>query len=148
MCDPTRPLSRYATDFKIHPRNICLIFRTLKWRHNECDGVSNQKTHDCLLNRLSRHRWEETSKLCVTGFCAGNSPVTGEFPTRRASNAENFPFDDVIMNNRNSVQPPPYKKNVGIYHRTLSPHTPLCWLCLGVERLLPTSSRDIRAKYQ
>ena len=25
----------------------------------------------------------------VTGLCAGNSPVTGEFPAQRASNAEN-----------------------------------------------------------
>ena len=29
--------------------------------------------------------------------CAGKSPVTGEFPTQTASNAEMFPFDDVIM---------------------------------------------------
>ena len=29
------------------------------------------------------------SKLRVTGLCAGNSPVTGEFPARRASNADN-----------------------------------------------------------
>ena len=29
------------------------------------------------------------SKLRVTGLCAGNSPVTGEFPAQRASNAEN-----------------------------------------------------------
>ena len=27
----------------------------------------------------------------------GNSLVTGEFPAQRASNAEMFPFDDVIM---------------------------------------------------
>ena len=27
----------------------------------------------------------------------GDSPVTGEFSTQRASNAENVPFDDVIM---------------------------------------------------
>ena len=27
-------------------------------------------------------------KLCVTGLCVGNSPVTGEFPTQRANNAE------------------------------------------------------------
>ena len=33
----------------------------------------------------------------VTGLCEGNSPVTGEFPAQRASNAEIFPFDDVIM---------------------------------------------------
>ena len=34
-------------------------------------------------------QYKETSKLLVTGLCAGNSPVTGEFPTQRASNAEN-----------------------------------------------------------
>ena len=27
--------------------------------------------------------------LSVTGLCAGNSPVTGEFPAQMASNAEN-----------------------------------------------------------
>ena len=39
----------------------------------------------------------KTSKLRVTGLCGGNSPVTGEFPAQMASNAENVPFDDVIM---------------------------------------------------
>ena len=34
-------------------------------------------------------RSKKTSKLRVTGLCAGNSPVTGEFPAQRASNAEN-----------------------------------------------------------
>ena len=37
----------------------------------------------------SRNGWKETSKLRVTGLCEGNSPVTGEFPAQRASNAEN-----------------------------------------------------------
>ena len=32
----------------------------------------------------------KTSKLRVTGLCEGNSPVTGEFPAQRASNAENY----------------------------------------------------------
>ena len=32
---------------------------------------------------------KKTSKLRVTGLCAGKSPVTGEFPAQRASNAEN-----------------------------------------------------------
>ena len=36
-----------------------------------------------------RSRSKETSKLRVTALCAGNSPVTGEFPAQRASNAEN-----------------------------------------------------------
>ena len=34
-------------------------------------------------------RSKKTSKLCVTGLCVGNSPVTGEFPTQRASITEN-----------------------------------------------------------
>ena len=37
------------------------------------------------------------SKLHATGFCAENSPVTGEFPAQMASNSEMFPFDYVIM---------------------------------------------------
>ena len=31
---------------------------------------------------------KKTSKLRVTGLCAVNSPVTGEFPAQMASNAE------------------------------------------------------------
>ena len=60
----------------------------LEWRHNEGDGVSNHQPHDCLLKRLFRCRSKKTSKLCVTGFCVGNSPVTAEFPAQMASNAE------------------------------------------------------------
>ena len=62
---------------------------SLKWRHNGRDGVSNHQPHDCLLNRLFRCKSKKTSKLRVTGLCVGNSPVTGEFPSQRASNAEN-----------------------------------------------------------
>ena len=62
---------------------------SLQWRHNEHDGASNHQPRDCLLNRLFRCRSKETSKLRVTGLCEGNSPVTGEFPAQRASNAEN-----------------------------------------------------------
>ena len=62
---------------------------TLRWCHNERDGVSNHQPHHCLLNRLFRRRSKKTSKLRVTGLCVGNSPVTGEFPAQRASNAEN-----------------------------------------------------------
>ena len=49
---------------------------TLQWRHNGRDGVLNHQPHDCLLNRLFRRRSKKTSKLRVTGLCAGNSPVT------------------------------------------------------------------------
>ena len=49
----------------------------LHWRHNGCDRVSNHQPHDCLLNRLFRHRSKKTLKLRATGLCAGNSPVPG-----------------------------------------------------------------------
>ena len=66
------------------------ILNTLQWRHNERDSVSIHQPHDCFLNRLCRHRSKKTSKLRVTGLCAGNSPEAGEFPTQMASNVENF----------------------------------------------------------
>ena len=69
----------------------------LQWRHNGRDGVSNHQSHDCVLNHIFRRRSNKTSKLRVTGLCEGNSPVTGEFPTQRASKRNMFPFDDVIM---------------------------------------------------
>ena len=62
---------------------------SLQWRYNERDGVSNHQPHDCLLNRFFRRRSKKISKLRVTGLCEGNSPVTGEFPAQRTSNAEN-----------------------------------------------------------
>ena len=62
---------------------------SLQWRHNGRNGVSNNHPHNYLLNRLFRRRSKNISKLRVTGLCAGNSPVTGEFPAQRASEAEN-----------------------------------------------------------
>ena len=53
------------------------------------DGVTNQQPHDCFLTRLFTLRSKKTSKVRATGLCAGNSPVTGEFPTQMSSYAEN-----------------------------------------------------------
>ena len=61
----------------------------LQWRNNEHDDVSNDQPHDCLLNRLFRCGSKKIQKFRVTGLCTGNSPVTGEFPAQRASNAGN-----------------------------------------------------------
>ena len=52
-------------------------------------SVSNHQPHHWLLNRLFRSKSKKTSKLRVTGLCAGNSPGTGEFPAQIASNEEN-----------------------------------------------------------
>ena len=76
--------------------HICYIVGCMRWvyskhlvtlqrRHNGHDGVSNHQPHHCLFKCRSR----KTSKLRVTGLCAGNSLVTGEFPAQMASNAEN-----------------------------------------------------------
>ena len=61
-----------------------------QWRHDERDGVSNQRRLDCLLNRFSRHRSKKTAKLRATGLYEGNPPVTGGFPSQKAFNAEIF----------------------------------------------------------
>ena len=72
-----------------HAWDILWLNMSLQRRHSDHDGVSNHQPHGCLLNRLFRRRSKKTSKLRVTGLCAGNSPVAGEFPAQRASNAEN-----------------------------------------------------------
>ena len=48
-----------------------------------------------LLNRLFGCRSKKTSKLRVTGLCAGNSPVNS--PHKWPVTRKMFPFDDVIM---------------------------------------------------
>ena len=60
-------------------------------RFHYCDVIKGTITSltYCLLNRLFRRRSKKTSKLRVTGLCAGNLPVTSEFPAQMASNAEN-----------------------------------------------------------
>ena len=71
------------------PQTISRKDKTLRWRHNDHAGVSNHQPPGCLLNRLFRRKSKKTSKLRVTGLCAGNSPGTGEFSAQMASYAEN-----------------------------------------------------------
>ena len=52
----------------------CLDPMQLQWRHNGRESVSNQQPYDCLLNSLFKRRSQKTSKLRVTGLCAGTSP--------------------------------------------------------------------------
>ena len=80
----------------------------LQWRHNEHDGISNHQPHDCFLNCLFRRRSKKISKLRVTGLFAGNSPVTGEFPAQRPVTRKMFPFDDIIMSQRQWINPEYY----------------------------------------
>ena len=71
------------------PVLVQIMAYPLQWRHNGRDCVSNHQPHQCLLNHLFGCRSKKTSKLRVTGLCAGNSPGTGEFPAQMASYAEN-----------------------------------------------------------
>ena len=52
----------------------------LQWRHNEDDGVSNDRRLHCFLNRLFRCRSNKTSKLRDTGLYVENQMVTDGFP--------------------------------------------------------------------
>ena len=79
-----------------HPQSWCSL-QTLRWRHNDHDGVSNHQPHGCLLNRLFRRRSKKTSKLRVTDLCAGNSPGPVNSPHKGPVTRKMFPFDDVIM---------------------------------------------------
>ena len=74
-----------------------VIYAPLLWRHNGHDGVSNHQPYDCLLNRLFRRRSKKTSKLRVTGLCAGNSSGPVNSPHKWPVTRKMFPFDDVIM---------------------------------------------------
>ena len=57
-----------------------VALNTLQWRGNGRNGVSNRQPHDCLLNRLFRRRTKKTSKLRVTGLCAGIHRWPVKFP--------------------------------------------------------------------
>ena len=62
--------------------SIEICFGSLQWRHSRRDGFQITSLTIVYLTAYSG------SKLRVTGLCAGNSPVTGEFPVQMASNAE------------------------------------------------------------
>ena len=53
---------------------------TLQRRDNECDGVSNHRCLECLLNRFFKLRSKKTSQFRVTDLCEGNPPVTRWIP--------------------------------------------------------------------
>ena len=59
------------------------------WVMREVKDSCPRPGWDGLHKRLFKRRSMKTSKRCVTGFCEGNSPVTGECPAQGASNAEN-----------------------------------------------------------
>ena len=76
-----------------------LSWYSLRWRHNRRDCVSYHQPHGSLLNRLFRRRSKKTSKLRVTGLCAGNSPGPVNSPHKWPVTRKMFQFEDVIIRN-------------------------------------------------
>ena len=75
-------------------------------------------------------RSKETSELRVTGLCEGGSPVTDEFPTQRASNAENVSIGwrhhDIWEGNYWGDRSIPLtKKSVSCYDVIITPYLPV-----------------------
>ena len=77
--------------FVLYPAGDPIIqtLKSLRWRHNERDSVSNYQPHDFLLNRLFKRRSKRIIKAPRHWPLCGNSPGIGEFPAQMASNAEN-----------------------------------------------------------
>ena len=106
----------YSTTIRVHP------VKSLHWRHNDHDCVSNHQPYGCLLNRLFRRRSKKTSKLRVTGLCVGNSPGPVDSPHKGPVTRKMFPFDDVIM----YVQ---HLANHSAMHKTTLCHTTIHLQC-------------------
>ena len=71
---------------------------SLQWHHNERDGVSNNQPHDCLLNRLLRHRLERKRQSSVSlAFVRGIHRWPVNSPHKGSVTRKMFQFDDVIM---------------------------------------------------
>ena len=79
------------------PKQANYLWKPLRWRHNEHDGVANHQTHGCLLGRLFRRRSKNASKPRVTGLCVRNSPGPMKSPHKEPVTRKMVPFDDVIM---------------------------------------------------
>ena len=78
--------------------------RTLRWRHNRHDIVSNHQPHDCLLNRLFRCRSKKHQSSVSLAFVRGihRGPVNA--PHKWPVTRKMFPFDDVIMKNKTQTK--------------------------------------------
>ena len=85
--------SLWISTHSASPRGVV----TLKWRHNERNGISNHQRLHRLLNCWFRRRSKKTSKLRVTGLVQGIHLWPVISPHKRPVTRKMLPFDDVIM---------------------------------------------------
>ena len=61
---------------------------------HECHGISDNRQFNCMFSSLlwltNNKNNNKTQSLTLLALCEGNPPVTGGFPSQRASNAEIF----------------------------------------------------------
>ena len=94
--------------WRSHPDENGVIHKSLRqfllehwqWRHNARDAVSNHQPHDCLLNRLFRHRRHQSSASLALVKGMHRWPVIS--PHKWPVTQKMFPFNDVIMTMDNS----------------------------------------------
>ena len=65
------------------------LIGSLHWRHNDHDGVSNHQPHGCFTQPFIQTQIKETIKAPRHWPLCGEFTGPGEFPTQRASYAEN-----------------------------------------------------------
>ena len=70
--------------------NMSLLCISHHFNHVIMSVMASQITSLTIVNSsvYSRRKSKTTPMVRITGLCEGNSPVTGEFPVQRASNAE------------------------------------------------------------
>ena len=81
----------------MHYNWLLNVTRSLRWRHNGRDSVSNHQPYDCLLNRLFRRRSKKNQSSASMAFVRGihRGPVNS--PHKWPIVRKMFPFDDVIV---------------------------------------------------
>ena len=67
---------------------------SLQWRNNACDGVSNHRPHDCLLNCLFRRQRKDRSSASLV-FVWGIHRWPVNSPHKCPVTRKTIPFDDV-----------------------------------------------------
>ena len=129
----------YPSRFQHWHRCNLKIVPALQWRHNGRYGISYHQPHDCLLNRLFRRRSKKISKLRVTGLCEGNSPVTGGFPTQRASLAEHV---SIWWRHHGRWSHPEGMEEVD-HHSTTTKHNKARTKCISIGAYSVTHKNDV-----
>ena len=90
LCGEFTGTGEFPAQMASNAENVSIWWRhhAKHWHHNEHLSISNHRLLDFLFNRLFRLTSTKTSKPALLALCEGNPPVTGQFPSQRASSAK------------------------------------------------------------